>query len=108
MASIDAGIFVIMLGIAFGTLFMSRIIPYGYVFKLVGAFLFLALAVVMNAEYDVVYATTSVGDVNATETQYIIGDGDPATNNNHNWIGWLFLGLGLAWIGLFFVELFNV
>lgn len=108
MPTIDAGLFVIMLGIAFGSLFFGSITKFGFVFKLIGAIIFLSLAVVMNAEYDVAYTVvTSGGDLTEpiVDKRYIIGDGDPDTDNNQNWLGWLFILLGLTWVGLFLMEM---
>jgi hypothetical protein len=105
---IDAGIFVIMLGIAFGSLFFGAITKFGFVFKLVGAIIFLSMAVMMNAEYDVAYTVVTSGgglDDPIIDKRYIIGDGDDATDNNQNWLGWIFVLLGLTWIGLFFMEM---
>lgn len=108
MPTIDAGIFVILLGVGFGSIFMGGVVRNGYVFKLVGAFLFFALGIMMNAEYDVAY--TVITDLNdgsepITDKRYVVGDG--SGEGNHAWLGWLFIGLGLAWTAFFFMDIFG-
>ena len=107
MAIIDAGIFVILLATAFGSLFMSNVVRQGYVFKLVGAFLFFALGIMMNAEYDVAYTvvTTDAEGNQSTDIRYIVGGS--AESQYHAWLGWLFVGFGLAWVALFFMDVMS-
>lgn len=112
---IDAGVFVIMVGTAFGSLFITNnIVRFGFVFKLIGVFLFFALGMMMNAEYDVAFTITTsdpdgAGALQATtELQYIIGDGEPSSNSNNSWVGWLFILLGLVWAGLFFMDIMSM
>lgn len=110
MAMIDAGIFVIMVAFAFGSLALANIIRNGFIFKLLGAFVFFALSIMMTAEYDVAYTSTnSGGSLTTPQTNliYIVGDGDPNTDNNHQWLGWLFMGLGLTWCAFFFMDLMS-
>lgn len=108
---LDAGIFVIMLGVGLGTFFMGRFVKYGFIFKLLGAFLFFSLGIMMVAEYEVAYAiiTDDGNSTTAPETQYIylIGDGSGEASNA-SWIGWLFIGLGLIWVGFFFIEIMSM
>jgi len=118
---IDAGVFVIMIGTAFGSLFITNnIVRFGFVFKLIGVFLFFALGMMMNAEYDVAFTVTTsdpdgalnvtsgAGSLQATtELTYIIGDGS-SSNSNTSWIGWLFILLGLVWAGLFFMDIMSM
>lgn len=99
-----------MLGVGFGSLFMGNAVKFGFVFKLVGAFLFFALGMMMNAEYDVAYTvTTSDPDgagplTGTTELRYIVGDGEDSSSSIGSWVGWLFIGLALLWVGLFFMD----
>ena len=105
MAIIDAGMFVILLATAFGSFFLTGIVKYGFVFKLVGAFLFFSMGVMMNAEYEVAYtvvATDSDGNV-STDHRYLVGDGT-GTSEYSSWLGWLFVGLALIWSAFFFME----
>lgn len=108
MPVLDAGMFVILLATAFGSFFLSGLVKYGFIFKLVGAFLFFSLGIMMNAEYEVAYTvitTAPDGDV-TTDLRYIVGDGS-GTNDTSKWLGWLFIGLALIWVGFFFMEIMH-
>ena len=109
MAVLDAGMFVILLATAFGSFFLTGIVKYGFVFKLVGAFLFFSLGVMMNAEYEVTYTvvTTNVDGEETTDLRYLVGDGSGAAENAA-WLGWLFIGLALIWVGFFFTEVMGM
>jgi len=109
MPILDAGMFVILLGVAFGSVFMNGVVKNGFVFKLVGAFLFFSLGIMMNAEYEVAYTviTDVPGTGTITEYRYIVGDGS-GTSTTSSWLGWLFIGLALIWTGLFFMEVMNM
>ena len=77
MAIMDAGLFFILLGIAFVSLLVS--FKMGSAFKLLGGVLFFVLGLVMMADYDVAYAQNTVlgnGTLAETKTTYIIGDGN--------------------------------
>ena len=105
MAVIDAGMFVILLATAFGSFFLTGIVKYGFVFKLVGAFLFFSMGVMMNAEYEVAY-TVVITDSNGDQTKdlrYLVGDGSGSSEYS-SWLGWLFIGLALIWSAFFFME----
>jgi hypothetical protein len=105
MAVLDAGMFIILMATAFGSFFLTGIVKYGFVFKLVGAFLFFSLGVMMNAEYEVAYTvivTDSDGN-QSTDLRYLVGDGS-GSNETASWLGWLFVGLGLIWAAFFFME----
>ena len=105
---IHLGIFLIFLGIGFGSVIMGHMMRNGYVFKLVGAIIFFILGVMMNAEYDVVYITiTTDGSQHTDEVQYFIGDGTEG-NVQQSWLGWLFIGLGLIWVAYFFMDVFGI
>lgn len=107
---IDAGIFIIMVAVAFGSFVLSNLVRNGYIFKMLGAFIFFALAIMMNAEYEVAYThVVTGGDLGAPQNTliYIIGDGDPDTASNGQWVGWLFLGLGLTWAAFFFMDIMS-
>lgn len=106
MPILDAGMFVILLATAFGSFFLTGLVKYGFIFKLIGAFLFFSLGLMMNAEYEVAYTvivTQPDGD-QSTDLRYLIGDGS-GTNETAKWLGWLFIGLALIWTGFFFVEI---
>lgn len=106
MPILDAGMFIILMATAFGSFFLTGIVKYGFIFKLVGAFLFFSLGIMMNAEYDVAYTvimTDSDGN-QSTDLRYLIGDGS-GNNETSKWIGWLFIGLALIWVGFFFMEI---
>ena len=105
MPVLNAGMFVILLGTAFGSFFLSGVVKYGFIFKLIGAFLFFSMGVMMNAEYDVAYTVVSTaqnGD-QTTELRYLVGDGTSG-NETASWLGWLFVGLALVWSAFFFLE----
>ncbi len=109
MAVIDAGLFIILLASAFGSFFFSGIVKHGFLFKLVGAFLFFALGLMMNAEYEVAYTvvnTDSDGNV-STDMRYLVGDGTGSSEYS-SWLGWLFIGLALIWTGFFFMEIMQM
>ena len=105
MAIIDAGMFVILLATAFGSFFLTGIVKYGFVFKLVGAFLFFSMGVMMNAEYEVAYTviTTAPNGDQTTDLRYLVGDGSGSSEYS-SWLGWLFIGLALIWSAFFFME----
>jgi len=105
MPIIDAGMFIILLATAFGSFFLTGIVKYGFVFKLVGAFLFFSMGVMMNAEYEVAYTviTTNPDGEITTDHRYIVGDGTGASEYS-SWLGWLFVGLALIWSAFFFME----
>lgn len=109
MPVIDAGMFIIMLATAFGSFFLTGIVKYGFVFKLVGAFLFFSLGVMMNAEYEVAYTvvTTDPDGDKTTDLRFIVGDGSGAAENA-SWLGWLFVGLALVWTAFFFMEVMGM
>ena len=63
----------------------------------------------MMANYDVAFKTmTDDGTTKINETKYIIGDGISTTNEYTNWLGWLFLGMGLYSSVMFFVEILGL
>lgn len=99
-----------MVAVAFGSFVLSNVVRNGFIFKLLGAFIFFALSVMMNAEYDVAYAHDTVGGdlaLNQNTMIYIIGDGDPDTPSNGRWLGWLFMALGLTWSAFFFIDIMS-
>lgn len=109
MPVLDAGMFIIILATAFGSFFLTGLVKYGFVFKLVGAFLFFSLGVMMNAEYEVAYTvivTQADGD-QSTDLRYLIGDGSGSSESS-SWLGWLFIGLALIWTAFFFLEVMGM
>lgn len=101
---LDGGIFVLFLGLGLGALFAS--FAYGSWLKLLGAFLLLALGLIMNAQYDVAFTNTASDGVNppVKEVRYIIGDGDDTTDNHQTWVGWTFIALGCLCAFAFLID----
>lgn len=70
----------------------------------------------MLAGYDVTYSETFSG-VDSTEcppanpcttTKYLIGDADPATENNGEWLGWIFIAVGLLAAIIFLMNFISL
>jgi len=102
MPIMEAGLFAILLGMAF--IFMLISFKFGALFKLFSAVVFFALAVVLLAGYDVAFTTettTTNPSRTITDTRFIVNSAD----DQGNWLGWLFVGLGLFNGSLFFVEM---
>ena len=96
--------FVIIGGIAFITLVMS--FKVGALLRVISGVCFMAMAMVMFGEYDVVYAEDFSGDAmtqcptsNPCHTiKYLI-------DNNQDWVAWIFMILGIFSFLMFFLEL---
>jgi len=103
---LDAGIFILLLGSGIGaTLLAFRL---GTMLAVIGAMLFLVLGVIMMGEPDIAYiVTSSDGTVTTTETHYIVGDGDASTTENTQWIGWLFILIGVILSFSFLTQMFT-
>lgn len=104
MPTFDAGVFIIISTIAFASLGLS--FKLGSAFRVIGAILFFTMSIIMMANYDIAYKTmTDDGTTKINETKYIIGDGNPKTNEQTNWLGWIFLGLGVYTSVLFIQDM---
>lgn len=90
---LDAGIFLLLIGSGIGSTILA--FRLGTMLAVIGAMLFLILGIVMMGEPDIAYVVTSDnGTTVTTETHYLVGDGDPNTVENTQWIGWIFLLIG--------------
>ena len=99
MPQVEAGMFLIMLGIALVALLMS--FKLGTMLKAVSAILFFVLSIMMFADYDVVYTNVVTGGAcspTCTETKYLI-------NENQSWLAWVFVILGIFSALMFSLEL---
>lgn len=104
MPTFDAGVFLILASLAFGSLVAS--FKLGSAFRILGAIIFFALSIIMMANYDIAYHTSTLdGATTINQTKYIIGDGNPATNEQTNWLGWIFLALGIYSSVLFITDM---
>lgn len=94
---IDAGLFALIIGIAFITLIISFKI--GALLKIVSMILFFAGSIMLLAGDQVAYSETATdGSSTWTTTKYIISD-------NGEWLGWILLILGIFSGLMFFMEL---
>lgn len=98
----QAGMFAILLGGA--VIFMILSFKFSFLLRVVSCVMFFALAIVLLAQYDVAFTSTSettIGGTNATSTsiKYII-QGDTGV-----WLGWICMILGIFTGFLFFIEL---
>jgi len=100
---LDAGLFVLILGLAFG--FMIGSFKFGPVFKIVAAILFFILTLWMMAGYQVAYKSDTFDPSTSTTqntTKYIISD-----TSNGTWLGYIFMLFGLICCFLFVMETFR-
>jgi hypothetical protein len=101
---LDAGIFLLVLGLAF--VFMIGSFKFGPVFKIIAAVLFFILAVWMMAGYQVAYKSDTFDPSTGTTqntTKFIISD-----TSNGIWMGYIFVIFGIINGFLFFLEVFKV
>lgn len=99
MVQVEAGMFLIMLGIALAALLMS--FKLGTMLKAISATLFFVLAIMMFANYDVVYTNVVTGGAcspSCTETKYLIKE-------NQSWLAWIFVILAIFSSLMFAMEL---
>ncbi len=104
MPTLDAGLFVILAGLAFAFMFLSFKLEsiHDGVLKLLSMVLFFSLAIFLSAEYDVVYVETATdGTSTWTTTKFLIDD-------NQQILAMIFYALGLANIGLYLHSMFQV
>ena len=105
MVEIGTGIFLILVGMGFGSLIISN--KFGALFAVIGAVSFFAISLLMFGNYDVVSTTTyNDGTTQWNETNYMVGaEGDTDFEIKQKmWVGWIFLVLGLIAVVVFFVE----
>lgn len=102
MPLFDAGLFVILLGTAIGSIFISM--KMGAVLMVLSIVLFFGLSLIMFASYDVAYVSEFYGTDDClvtdpcVETKYLIRE-------NQNWLGWIFVAFGIFSALLFFLEM---
>jgi len=97
MPLMEAGLFAIMLGIAF--VFMMVSFKFGALFKVFAGILFLTIGVILIAGYDVGFTTeTTSNNKIITDIRFIVhGDGE--------WLAWIMIGLGVFNCFLFVIEM---
>jgi len=101
MPIMEAGLFAILMGIAF--IFMMVSFKFGALFKLFSAIAFFTLSIFMLAGFDVAFTTeTTSGSNTIVDERFLIKAGE---NSASLWLGWFFVGLGVFNAGLFFVEM---
>ena len=101
MTIIDAGLFLLVIGVAFIMLFIS--FKFGAVFKMIAMILFFVLSLWMFANDQVAYKSDTFDPTTSTTqntTKYIISD-----TSNGTWLGYIFLLFGIVSGFLFFMEL---
>lgn len=100
----DAGLFVLLLGIAGISMLLSFKI--GAILLVLSIVLFFSLSIVMFAQYDVAYTSEFYGTGDCTlanpcvENKYLIRD-------NQTWVAWIFVAFGIFTALLFFLEMFG-
>jgi hypothetical protein len=96
---IDAGLFLLMLGMAFLFMFLGyKRIQGDKLFQLIAFLLFIICALILVSEYQVAWTETITDPDGKTWTDY-----KPLIATNGSWIGWIFVILALANIILFIV-----
>lgn len=104
MPILDAGLFVMLLGTAVISLLLSFKI--GAILLILSIVIFFSLSIVLFAVYDIAYISEFYGTDDCTvadpcvETKYLIKE-------NHNWLAWIFVALGIFSALLFFLEMFG-
>ena len=97
----DGGLFFLMLGL--GVLFLISSFKFGPIFQFVGGLIFVILAIIMFAGYDVAFETTVTDGTNQiNQTNYVIGDGVSSTESNGSWLAWIFMIIGMM-LWFFFI-----
>jgi len=103
MATFDGGLFFLMLGL--GLVFLISSLKFGPIFQMIGAIIFLTLAIIMFGQYDVAFYTTVTDGTNViNQTNYVIGNGS-GQNTNSTWIAWIFLIIGIMALVVFFIGM---
>jgi len=102
MAIFDAGMFVLLLGIAVFSMILSFKI--GAVLQVISIVLFFGLSLIMFGQYDVMYLENFYGTSECPEsdpcvTQKII------ISDNQSWLAWIFVAFGIFSSMLFFLEM---
>lgn len=102
MPIFDAGLFVLLLGVASISMLLS--FKMGAVLMILSIVIFFGLSIVMLAQYDVAYLSEFYGtgdctlEVPCVQTNYLIKE-------NQNWLGWIFVALGIFSALVFFLEM---
>ena len=105
MTSFDTGLFLTLMILGFLCIFAS--VRFGSVFRILGAFSFFILGIVLLAGYDVsALESTTDGTTTLNKTSYFIGNGTD-THTTGNWLGWIFILLGIFLSLWFFLEMIN-
>jgi len=106
----DGGIFFMLLGLSF--IFMFAGLKYKPEFKVLSAFGFFVIAIILFSAQDVGFVTTiHDGSTEINQTSYVIGDGNDSNNSNNTQsrlLAWFFMGLGLLMILWFFLNIFKI
>lgn len=93
----EAGIFALMLGIAF--IFMMVSFRFGALFKVFAGIMFFTVGVILMAGYDVGFTTeTTDGNKLITDIRYIV-------HGDSSWLAWVLIGLGVFNCFLFVMEM---
>lgn len=101
----DGGLFFLMLGL--GIMFLLASFKFGAVFQLISGIIFMSLAIVMFAGYDVAFETTVTDGTNQiNQTNYVIGNGT-GPNDNSSWLAWIFMIIGIMALVMFFFTLLS-
>ena len=96
----EAGLFAIMVGIAF--VFMMVSFKFGALFKVFAGIMFLSIGVVLMAGYDIGFTTeTTSGSKIITDVRYIV-HGDQIMSQA---LAWILIGLGVFNCFLFVIEM---
>jgi len=106
MVEIGTGVFLILVGMGFGSLIVSH--KFNPIFAILGAVSFFTISLLLFANYDVVSTTTYVDSTSQwNETNYLIGGENDDQNEIQPkiWLGWMFLIFGLMSVIVFFIEL---
>jgi hypothetical protein len=104
LATIDAGLFIITLALALAFMLLS--FKMASILRMIAMVMFFILGLWMLAGDSVAYISTTHDPQSGTDPQtikYLISNVD----NNNNWMGWIFVILGLMNGFLFFMEVVN-
>lgn len=102
----DGGLFIFMLLIGFGFMFIS--FKYFGILYLISFLVFMAVALVLFSGYDIAFISVTDNGVDPpfTNYNYLIGSGN-GDSLGTSWLGWIMFVLGLANVGLFLKEIFG-
>ena len=109
MPVMEAGLFVLMGGMAFVLMILS--FKFGALLKALSAVMFMSLAVVLLAGYEVAYTSETSGTgqcpVNdpCITQHFIVRTDDTSGSTSGSWIAWVFIALGVMAAFLFIMEM---